>query len=168
MMTLNDILKGQEFELVSGQTDIAVRRLQFDSRKVGEGDVFVAVPGTHVDGHLFISKAIEQGAAAVVAEKFANSDNLTSFINDTLTDKQKITALENKVKQYEDVYGTNNILNNDLENKISYAEDALTKLSDQYVVDLENANPGGNNVQISIDAIPIPLSNYPCKARHWL
>ncbi|HKJ40798.1 MAG TPA: UDP-N-acetylmuramoyl-L-alanyl-D-glutamate--2,6-diaminopimelate ligase [Sunxiuqinia sp.] len=79
MMTLNDILKRQEFELVSGQTDIAVQHLQFDSRKVAVGDVFVAVPGTHVDGHLFIQKAIEQGAAAVVAEKFedVNASDVT-------------------------------------------------------------------------------------------
>ena len=32
------------------------------------GDLFVAVKGTHVDGHQFIGKAIELGAVAIVCE----------------------------------------------------------------------------------------------------
>ncbi|MBC6980569.1 UDP-N-acetylmuramoyl-L-alanyl-D-glutamate--2,6-diaminopimelate ligase [Caulobacter sp. 17J80-11] len=38
-----------------------------DSRKVGEGALFVALPGTRADGRLFIPQALGQGAAAVLA-----------------------------------------------------------------------------------------------------
>ncbi len=54
---------------LEGSTSQTVERLDFDSRKVGPGSLFVAVRGTQSDGHQFIEKAIGQGAAAVVAEE---------------------------------------------------------------------------------------------------
>ena len=51
-----------------GDTNLAIREIQFDSRKVGVSDVFVATRGTLVDGHDYIAKAIEKGALAVVCE----------------------------------------------------------------------------------------------------
>jgi len=47
---------------------IQVTHLELDSRKVSQGDVFVAVIGHAIDGRQFISKAIEQGACAIVAQ----------------------------------------------------------------------------------------------------
>lgn len=92
-------------------------------------------------------------ALKAIAEKFADNENVfTDFISDTLSDREKILSLEKELKQYKEVYDTNNILNNNLENKIDYAEEAIAKLSDEYVVDLENANPGGDNVQINLEA----------------
>ena len=52
-----------------GNTAVAFRELQFDSRKVGLDDVFVAIKGTQSDGHQFIKKAIDQGALAVVCQQ---------------------------------------------------------------------------------------------------
>lgn len=43
--------------------------IKIDSRKIKEGDTFVALPGTNVDGHDFIDKAIENGATRVVVER---------------------------------------------------------------------------------------------------
>lgn len=54
---------------VSGATDIEIGRPVFDSRKVTRGDLFVAVKGTRVDGHTFISDAVNKGAAAVICEE---------------------------------------------------------------------------------------------------
>ncbi|MFT5471081.1 MAG: UDP-N-acetylmuramoyl-L-alanyl-D-glutamate--2,6-diaminopimelate ligase [Verrucomicrobiales bacterium] len=51
-----------------GVLDVDIRGVQYDSRKVGEGDCFVALRGEHVDGHRFIETAIDAGAAAIVAE----------------------------------------------------------------------------------------------------
>jgi UDP-N-acetylmuramoyl-L-alanyl-D-glutamate--2,6-diaminopimelate ligase len=45
-----------------------VRDLQLDSRKVGEGSVFIAVKGSAVDGHRFIDQVLQQGAVAVICE----------------------------------------------------------------------------------------------------
>ena len=68
MKSLKDILAGIEILESTEDLAIQIRGIQFDSRKVKPGDLFVAVKGTHVDGHQFIAKAVEQGAAAVVCE----------------------------------------------------------------------------------------------------
>ncbi len=67
-MLLRDILYKTAIEAVNGPTDIAVEKIEFDSRLVGNNDVFVAIRGTVSDGHAFIGKAISQGAKAVVCE----------------------------------------------------------------------------------------------------
>lgn len=69
MKVLRDILYGVSLDAVSGDTAVQIAEVQFDSRKVGRADVFVAVRGLAVDGHSFIAKAIEQGAAAIVCEE---------------------------------------------------------------------------------------------------
>lgn len=68
MKSLNEILSGIEILESVGDLTIQVGGIQFDSRKVKPGDLFVAVKGTHVDGHQFIAKAVEMGASAVVCE----------------------------------------------------------------------------------------------------
>lgn len=68
MKLLKDILYGVPLSAVSGSTDILVNAVCFDSRKVGMDDVFVAIKGTLTDGHLYITKAIDTGANAIVCE----------------------------------------------------------------------------------------------------
>ena len=67
-MKLKDIIKGIDCE-VRGDAGVEVENLQFDSRKVEKGTLFVAQPGTKVDGHDFIGKAVESGAVAVVCQQ---------------------------------------------------------------------------------------------------
>ena len=55
---------------VFGVTNIDVNAVVFDSRKVSKNDVFIAQKGVTVDGHLYIDKAIESGASAIVCEDF--------------------------------------------------------------------------------------------------
>ena len=69
MIKLKDILYKVSLEKVVGNTAVAFRELQFDSRKVGLDDVFIAIKGTQSDGHQFIKKAIDQGALAVVCQQ---------------------------------------------------------------------------------------------------
>ncbi|MDV6169132.1 UDP-N-acetylmuramoyl-L-alanyl-D-glutamate--2,6-diaminopimelate ligase [Flavobacterium sp. DG1-102-2] len=68
-MMLRDILYRVSIEAVKGATDVAVDKIEFDSRLVKGGDVFVAIRGTLSDGHSFIEKALSMGAAAVVCEE---------------------------------------------------------------------------------------------------
>ncbi|MCQ4574484.1 MAG: UDP-N-acetylmuramoyl-L-alanyl-D-glutamate--2,6-diaminopimelate ligase [Candidatus Brocadiales bacterium] len=49
--------------------DGEITGISCDSRKIEDGNVFVAIPGTRVDGHDFIHEALTKGAAAVVTEK---------------------------------------------------------------------------------------------------
>lgn len=70
MKLLKDLLADISLIETKGDLSVPVRRVQFDSRMVNAGDLFVAVKGTHTDGHQFIAKAIENGAVAVVCEIF--------------------------------------------------------------------------------------------------
>ena len=68
MRKLTNILNGVEIIKTLGSTDIDINSLQFDSRKVNNGDVFIAIKGTQVDGHLYIDKAIQSGSKVVICE----------------------------------------------------------------------------------------------------
>ena len=67
-MLLSDILYKVNIRSVDGSTNVEVRNIQIDSRKIEPGAVFVAVKGAIADGHQFIEKAVESGAIAVVSE----------------------------------------------------------------------------------------------------
>jgi UDP-N-acetylmuramoyl-L-alanyl-D-glutamate--2,6-diaminopimelate ligase len=69
MTSLKDILYGVGLTAVSGSTAKLVNNICFDSRAVALDDVFVAIRGTQSDGHVFIKKAIELGANAIVCEE---------------------------------------------------------------------------------------------------
>jgi UDP-N-acetylmuramoyl-L-alanyl-D-glutamate--2,6-diaminopimelate ligase len=68
-MKLQQLLNGVSILDHKGNMDIDVKGVNIDSRKVGKGDMFIAVKGTAVDGHVYIPKAIEQGASVIVCEK---------------------------------------------------------------------------------------------------
>jgi UDP-N-acetylmuramoyl-L-alanyl-D-glutamate--2,6-diaminopimelate ligase len=72
---LSDILYKVQTTALTGNTDIDISGVQIDSRKVKEGSLFVAVKGVAADGHQFIAKAIELGAAAIVCEELPESQN---------------------------------------------------------------------------------------------
>ncbi|WP_346880510.1 UDP-N-acetylmuramoyl-L-alanyl-D-glutamate--2,6-diaminopimelate ligase [Clostridium sp. UBA3061] len=68
-MKIEEILKGSTYTVLSGDESIEINDPQYDSRKIKCEDMFFAIGGFNVDGHNFISKAIENGAKAVVVEK---------------------------------------------------------------------------------------------------
>ncbi|MBP5659119.1 MAG: UDP-N-acetylmuramoyl-L-alanyl-D-glutamate--2,6-diaminopimelate ligase [Paludibacteraceae bacterium] len=72
-MILSELLKAIEPLQIIGSTDIPVHAIQFDSRKVEPGDLFVAQAGTAVDGHTFIPSCIDKGASIIVLD---NADYL--------------------------------------------------------------------------------------------
>lgn len=70
-MKVKDILNNVELkenQLNSNVADIEVNEITVDSRKCTNGCMFIAVRGADVDGHSFISKAIENGAEYIVCE----------------------------------------------------------------------------------------------------
>ncbi len=74
-MILDNLLKHIEVEIVTGNTLVDVVAIQFDSRKVTKGNMFVAVKGTVSDGHNYISQVIDAGATVIVCESFPHSIN---------------------------------------------------------------------------------------------
>ena len=68
-MKLKELLAGVEYRVERGSDEVEVKAVQFDSRRVEAGDVFVAQRGVHADGHAYVGKAVESGAVAVVCEE---------------------------------------------------------------------------------------------------
>ena len=91
-MRLEELISGIKPLEVAGSADVDIKGVNIDSRKVADGHLFVAMRGTQVDGHQFISKAVEQGAAAVLCE----------VMPDTLA--EGVTYVQ--VKDCEDCVGT--------------------------------------------------------------
>jgi UDP-N-acetylmuramoyl-L-alanyl-D-glutamate--2,6-diaminopimelate ligase len=88
MAVLKDILYKVHLRSVHGSTALVVSDLQIDSRFVKPGTCFIAIKGAAVDGHAFISNAIEQGAAAVICEE------LPQQLNDAVTYIQVANSAE--------------------------------------------------------------------------
>ena len=67
-MKLSDIIKDIQVRAIQGFADVEIVDVDIDSRRVKEGHLFVAIPGTQTDGHQYVGKALEQGAVAVLCE----------------------------------------------------------------------------------------------------
>jgi len=74
MKALKDILYKVTINAVVGNTSVGVPAIDFDSRKIETGDLFVAINGLVSNGHEFIDKAIGNGARSIVCEDLP--DNL--------------------------------------------------------------------------------------------
>lgn len=68
-MKLQDLLKGVAVLESTAAPDTEINEVRYDSRAVQPGDLFVAIRGYATDGHQYIGKALEQGAAAIVCEE---------------------------------------------------------------------------------------------------
>ncbi len=79
-MKLKDLLTKIKPVEIIGNADIDITGINIDSRKIESGHLFVAMRGTQVDGHQFIPKAIEKGAAAVLCEEIAEPVEGVTYI----------------------------------------------------------------------------------------
>jgi UDP-N-acetylmuramoyl-L-alanyl-D-glutamate--2,6-diaminopimelate ligase len=72
-MILQEILYKVRSRSVHGQLGVDVKDLQLDSRKVGKGSAFIAVKGTHADGHQFIEAVSDAQPAVIICEQMPAS-----------------------------------------------------------------------------------------------
>ncbi|WJJ96246.1 UDP-N-acetylmuramoyl-L-alanyl-D-glutamate--2,6-diaminopimelate ligase [Algibacter luteus] len=68
MKVLKDILYKVTLNAVVGSTSVELSTIEFNSRKIIKGSLFVAIRGSITDGHEYIDKAIKNGATSVVCE----------------------------------------------------------------------------------------------------
>ncbi len=68
-MKLRELLQGIPVIFATADLDLEIRQVSYDSRTTQPGDLFVAMAGFATDGHTFIGKAVEAGAAAVLCER---------------------------------------------------------------------------------------------------
>jgi UDP-N-acetylmuramoyl-L-alanyl-D-glutamate--2,6-diaminopimelate ligase len=79
---LKDILYKVHITSTSGNMNVEVKGICFDSRKTQPGFLFIAIKGTQSDGHAFIEKAVSLGAVGVVAEKLpANISDKVTYVS---------------------------------------------------------------------------------------
>ncbi len=68
-MLLADLLKDIEYTVFTGEIEIDIKGIAYDSRQVEPGYLFVCISGFKTDGHLYIDQAIKNGARAILIEK---------------------------------------------------------------------------------------------------
>lgn len=68
-MRLSELLKNVKPLAITGDAGVEITGVNIDSRRIAPGHLFVAIKGTQTDGHAYIGKAVELGAAAVLCEE---------------------------------------------------------------------------------------------------
>jgi UDP-N-acetylmuramoyl-tripeptide--D-alanyl-D-alanine ligase len=86
MFTIKEILKATEGKLLRGSSDLRIKAVSTDSRKISKGELFIALKGSNFDGHNFIPQAVKLGAKAVLIEQgnLANNPQLLDRLGKTL------------------------------------------------------------------------------------
>ena len=92
-MKLRELLKDVEYKLVQGNLELEISDIAYDSRKVKDSTVFVAMKGFRVDGHDYVGTAIDNGAKCIIVEDDVEvpSDITVIRLEDTRTDLSKLS-----------------------------------------------------------------------------
>lgn len=77
MKKLRDILP-TDIETTFGNLDVEIKGIEYDSRKIKKGYIFVALPGNKIDGSSFIYDVLERGASAIMLE--SNRKNIEASV----------------------------------------------------------------------------------------
>ncbi len=83
MPLLKSLLSGIEYNLLNGELNIPVNQIQIDSRNLKKGDLYIAIKGYRVDGHIFIDEAVKKGVECIILQdrKFRkDSQNITTVL----------------------------------------------------------------------------------------
>ena len=81
-MQLSELILGISDQAYN-MKDVEIHSLEFNSRKVSQGALYIAVRGATFDGHDFISEAENKGAAAVVTQKKVDTTLPQIVVSDT-------------------------------------------------------------------------------------
>ncbi len=95
MLTIGEIVKASNGELVQGNLKREVTGFKIDSRECKNGDMYIPLKGEHTDGHNYISSAIDNGCDVILVSDMSYVNEYSNNINfikveDTLTALQQI------------------------------------------------------------------------------
>ena len=99
-MILQELIGSINVKKVTGNTDINITGLSYDSRKVEAGNIFFALNGAHTNGIEFANQAISKGAVCVVSDTEINNANCTNIIVDNVL--ESMSKLSAKFYDYPD------------------------------------------------------------------
>lgn len=94
-MRLGDLIKGIEAVSISGDAEIEITGISYDSRRVKPGHLFVAMPGEKADGRAFIQDAVRRGAVAIIHEQSAGAYNNTP-VQQSAEDNSQVSFVQVK------------------------------------------------------------------------
>ena len=80
MKKLKDLLKGVNYTILNGRDDLEIKDIKYDSRKVEENDLYIALVGYTSDGHDYIKDAIKKGAKVIVTSKIIKTESNVTVI----------------------------------------------------------------------------------------
>lgn len=95
-MKLSGLLSHLEHTLLQGTTQINIKKIVNDSRKVEEGSLFVCITGFETDGHKYIDSAIAKGARALLVERDVEISNQDITIVKVDNTRKVLAVLANK------------------------------------------------------------------------
>lgn len=81
-MLLQYLIEKIDEKEITGNTDVEINKIEYDSKKIVKNDVFVAINGYKENGTEYISEAIEKGAVAIVAQR---DEDISSFVSSSIT-----------------------------------------------------------------------------------
>lgn len=90
-MKLSNILRGIQYEVICGDSEVEVNEIQYDSRKLKENDLFVCIEGYNTDGHKYISNACKSKVSAIICTKVPESLPECTLIK--VSESRKVLAL---------------------------------------------------------------------------
>ncbi len=80
-MKLAQLLDNITYNWMQGELDIEIRNIEYNSKKVKPGDLFICLEGYNTDGHNYVDSAIKNGAVAIVCRKGLTSSKPITIIN---------------------------------------------------------------------------------------
>ena len=89
-MKIEEILNVTRGELVCGDKNIEVKKFEIDTRKVNEGDVFVAIKGENTDGNLYYKDAVKKGAICMLDKMPSEKVGNIIVVEDTIKALQSL------------------------------------------------------------------------------
>ena len=82
-MKLRELIKNLSVIETNADAGLEISGVSYDSRKTEKGDMFVAIRGFEADGHKFIPKAVENGAAVILCEEKPSCDIPYVLVSDS-------------------------------------------------------------------------------------
>lgn len=82
-MKFVELIKDMKVLNISGDSSIDITGIDYDSRRIGKGNLFVCIDGMTTDGHNYVKQALDNGAAALVVQKSMQlPENCTFAVTD--------------------------------------------------------------------------------------
>lgn len=97
-ITVNDIIKICNAELVFGNKNEICENFSKDTREIQEGDVYIGIKGENFDGNNFYEKALENGAKVCILENIDIPEDIKTKYSD-----RTIIKVQNTIKSLQEI-----------------------------------------------------------------